>query len=89
MNRAGSSLGKSLLDSLSSLGASICAAFASPAFDASTPPDAEEEVDTDIIGCMRGSLPVSGNPGCRYSEDMPGYLTSNGYGSLEIGAADD
>ncbi len=29
------------------------------------------------------------NPTNRYSERAPGYMTGNGLGSLEIGAADD
>lgn len=28
-------------------------------------------------------------PGSRFGQDAPGYLTRNGLGSLEIGAADD
>ncbi len=32
---------------------------------------------------------VTGNPSSRYADDAPGYLTENGLGSLEIGAADD
>lgn len=32
---------------------------------------------------------VTGNPASRYGDDAPGYLTGNGLGSLEIGAADD
>lgn len=32
---------------------------------------------------------VTQNPASRYGHEAPGYLTSNGLGSLEIGAADD
>lgn len=43
----------------------------------------------DFEGWLRNDPMVTGNPASRYGDDSPGYLTSNGLGSLEIGAADD
>ena len=32
---------------------------------------------------------VTKNPASRYGDRTPGYITGNGLGSMEIGAADD
>ena len=45
--------------------------------------------DPDFEGWLHNDPMVTGNPASRYSDDAPGYLTGNGLGSLEIGAADD
>ncbi len=57
-----------------------------------------EDVDTregggslgpDFNGWLHNDPMITGNPADRYGDDAPGYLTGNGLGSLEIGAADD
>ncbi|MFN7779860.1 MAG: hypothetical protein ACK5RK_13465 [Betaproteobacteria bacterium] len=51
--------------------------------------DAQSSVDADLEREPRSDRCVSGSHVRRYVDDSPGYLTSNGRGSLEIGAADD
>jgi hypothetical protein len=46
-------------------------------------------VDPDFDGWVHNDPMITGNPASRYGDDAPGYLTGNGLGSLEIGAADD
>lgn len=49
----------------------------------------ESLADQDFQGWLRSDPKITGNPASRYGDDSPGRLTSNGLGSLEIGAADD
>lgn len=49
----------------------------------------EASIDPAFQGWLRSDPMVTGNPASRYGDDSPGRLTSNGLGSLEIGAADD
>lgn len=51
--------------------------------------DAQSSVDADLELEPRSDRCVSGSHVRRCVDDSPGYLTSNGRGSLEIGAADD
>lgn len=51
--------------------------------------NAQSSVDADLERGPRSDRCVSGSHVRRYVDDSPGYLTSNGRGSLEIGAADD
>ena len=44
--------------------------------------------DPDFDRWLHNDPMVTGNPASRYGDDAPGYLTGNGLGSLEIGAAD-
>lgn len=46
-------------------------------------------VDPDFEGWLHGDPSVTKNPASRYGERTPGYITGNGLGSMEIGAADD
>ncbi len=46
-------------------------------------------IDPEFEGWVNNDPMVIGNPASRYGDDAPGYLTGNGLGSLEIGAADD
>jgi len=50
---------------------------------------ADRGIDPDFEGWLHNDPMVTGNPTSRYGDDAPGYLTGNGLGSLEIGAADD
>ena len=47
------------------------------------------EQSTDFILETRLQTMFANNPASQYIHGAPGYLTSNGLGSLEIGAADD
>ena len=51
--------------------------------------DANSLTAPDLDGWLRGDPAVTKNPASRYGDRAPGYITSNGLGSLEIGAADD
>lgn len=51
--------------------------------------EATSSVNSEFEGWLRNDPMVTENPASRYSDDAPGYLTRNGLGSLEVGAADD
>ncbi len=71
------------------LGEGLCSFVASPQVEE---PDLGEPVrasDPDFERWLHNDPMVTGNPASRYGDDAPGYLTGNGLGSLEIGAADD
>lgn len=58
----------------------------------STPLDVEEaekHIDPDFKRWVANDPMVTENPASRYWEGQPGYLTRNGYGSLEVGASQD
>jgi len=46
-------------------------------------------IDPDFDGWLHGDPSVTKNPTSRYGDRTPGYITGNGLGSMEIGAADD
>lgn len=74
---------------VSALGVSLRAAFSSPIVDESIVADAERTIDPDFEGWLHGDPMVTKNPAGRYGDRTPGYITGNGLGSMEIGAADD
>lgn len=77
-----------VLDSLSSLWAQLRASMVQPIFGDAA--DARNQhIDPDFERWLHGDPMVTRNPASRYSERSPGYITGNGLGSLEIGAADD
>lgn len=83
-----SALKSTLLDSLSSLRAQLHAAVQQPIVN--TELDAHAlNIAPDFKGWLHGDPSVAKNPANRYGERSPGYMTGNGLGSLEIGAADD
>lgn len=49
----------------------------------------EQHVDPDFERWLRSDPMVTGNAASRYGSHAPGYLTRNGRGSLEVGAAED
>ena len=51
--------------------------------------EVERFIDPDFNGWLHGDPAVTKNPASRYGDRRPGYITGNGLGSLEIGAADD
>ena len=71
------------------LGHACRAASLFPIVDKSAVSDAEDQIDPDFEGWLHNDPMVTGNPASRYGDDAPGYVTGNGLGSLEIGAADD
>ncbi len=50
---------------------------------------AEQQADSVRYAEVGNELIRRRAPGSRFGQDAPGYLTLNGLGSLEIGAADD
>lgn len=50
---------------------------------------ADQDLDPDFLGWLRNDPMVTENPANRYGRGARGYVTGNGRGSLEIGAADD
>jgi hypothetical protein len=89
MNEDRKSLLESLTGWIAALGVSLRASFSLPIFDESIVADAERQIDPDFKRWVHNDPMVTGNSASRYGDDAPGYLTSNGLGSLEIGAADD
>lgn len=75
-------------DWLSGLGLALRAALSTPLESGPADPG-ERTVDPDFHGWLHGDPMVTGDPASRYHHGSPGYLTRNGLGSLEIGAADD
>lgn len=75
-------------DLLASVGAQVRSAFAVgiPEEDAR---EAKRLIDPDFDGWLQGDPSVTKNPASRYGDKNPGYVTGNGLGSMEIGAADD
>jgi len=84
---------KSLRDSLTafvaSLGAQVRAALAIGVRQTPAELGEEQSADPDFEGWLRNDPMVTGSSASRYRSQGPGYLTSNGRGSLEIGAAED
>lgn len=78
-----------LVDSLANLWAMLRAALPT----AADPDDASAEtsrgIHRDFEGWLHGDPSVTKNPSSRYGDRTPGYITGNGLGSMEIGAADD
>ncbi len=78
-----------LTDWLANLAITIRAALSMPLLSDDERAEADRRIDPDFIGWVHNDPMVTGNSASRYGDDAPGYLTSNGLGSLEIGAADD
>jgi hypothetical protein len=88
MSYGSRSLFASLGDWLGGLGVALRAALSTPLESGLADPG-EKTVDPDFDGWLGGDPMVTGDPASRYHHGSPGYLTRNGLGSLEIGAADD
>lgn len=71
------------------LRAGLRSAFTLPTVEEDATGVPVEAADPDFKGWLHNDPMVTGNPASRYGDDAPGYLTGNGLGSLEIGAADD
>jgi hypothetical protein len=83
------SLPQYLTDWSANLATTIRAALSMPLLSDDERAEADRRIDPDFIGWVHNDPMVTGNSASRYGDDAPGYLTSNGLGSLEIGAADD
>lgn len=83
-------LEQSVADWVVGLWTQLRAAFsATSAIEDRRDADVRASVDPEFHRWLRSDPMVTGNPASRYGDDSAGYLTSNGLGSLEIGAADD
>lgn len=78
-----------LTDWFANLVITIRAALSTPLLSDDERAEADRRIDPDFIGWVHNDPMVTGNSASRYGDDAPGYLTSNGLGSLEIGATDD
>jgi len=82
-------LQQSLGDLFSALRVQLCAALSVAPDSGSRGEESDPGIDPDFEGWIRNDPMVTGNPASRYRSQPPGYLTSNGRRSLEIGAAED
>lgn len=77
----------SILNSISSLWAQLRTALIMPIVDKAV--DAHDQtIDPDFKEWLSGHPSMNMNLADHYAEDSPGYITSNGRGSLEVGARD-
>ena len=83
------SLREYLTDWSANLATTLRAALSMPLVSDDERAEADRRIDPDFIRWVHNDPMVTGNSASRYGDDAPGYLTSNGLGSLEIGAADD
>jgi hypothetical protein len=80
------SIHESLLDWVVMRWAEIRAALAVPMETNEPDLEASSRINPDFKKWVSGDPMVTDNPASRYGDQAPGYLTRNGYGSLEIGA---
>jgi len=83
------SLRESLSEFLGSLGMQLRGFLSTGMVQDDCAQKPEGDVDPDFDGWLRGDPSVTKNPASRYGDRTPGYITGNGLGSMEIGAADD
>ncbi len=83
------SLREYLTDSFANLAITIRAALSTPLVPDGGSAETNCGIDPDFKGWLHGDPMVTKNPASRYCDRAPGYITGNGLGSLEIGAADD
>ena len=84
---------KSLLDAATEwfaiLSGYLRSVFSLPTVEERGAVDPMQTTDPDFDGWLHGDPMVTNNPASRYGDRSPGYITGNGLGSMEIGAADD
>ena len=83
------SLREYLTDWFTNQAITIRAALSMPLLSDDERAEADRRIDPDFDGWLPGNPMVTKNPASRYCDRAPGFMTSNGLGSLEIGAADD
>ncbi len=82
-------LRESLINFLQALGVQVRATLSVGIAEDDTARGGECPVDPDFDGSLHNDPMVTKNPASRYGDRTPGYITGNGLGSMEIGAADD
>jgi len=82
-------LRQSLTSFLGSLGTQLRAALSTGLGGDDSDRRTESLVDPEFEAWLHGDPAVRKNPASRYGDRTPGYITGNGLGSMEIGAADD
>lgn len=76
-------------DWIAVLGAGLRVALSTPAYKHDELQQRDPSIDPDFDGWLHGDPLVTKNPASRYGDRTPGFVTGNGLGSMEIGAADD
>ena len=89
MNNEVNPLRNSLIDFFGSLGVQLRTALSVDVSEDQNSRGSTTLVDPDFEGWLHGDPSVTKNPASRYGDRTPGYITGNGLGSMEIGAADD
>ena len=89
MNDDQKSLRECLSDFFGTLGVQFRAALFTGVSEDDCPRKAEGSVDPEFEGWLQNDPMFTGNAASRYRSQPPGYFTSNGRGSVEIGAAED
>ena len=79
----------SLKDWFATLWFSLRAGLSTPFVTRDVAMERDRGIDPDFEGWLHGDPMVTSNPASRYGDRTPGYITGNGLGSMEIGAADD
>lgn len=82
-------LSESLKDLFATLWLAIRAGLSIPLGMKDGPTGGDQGTDPDFNGWLHGDPMVTKNSASRYGDRTPGYITGNGLGSMEIGAADD
>jgi len=79
----------SLKDWFATLSFALRAGLSTPLVTKDVAMERDRGIDPDFEGWLHGDPMVTKNPASRYGDRTPGYITGNGLGSMEIGAADD
>lgn len=79
----------SLVNWLASVLGTLRAGLSVPISTSHDPDIGTPTTDSDFDRWLHNDPMATGDSASRYGDDAPGYLTGNGLGSLEIGAADD
>ncbi|MBE0623506.1 MAG: hypothetical protein IH606_01715 [Burkholderiales bacterium] len=80
---------ESMKNWFATLWVALCAGLSTPLVTKDVAIEGDRGVDPDFEGWLHGDPMVTKNPASRYGDRTPGYITDNGLGSMEIGAADD
>lgn len=89
MDTSSRSIWAALIEFLANLRVQVRAALAVGIDRERAGSEREQHVDPDFEGWLRSDPMVTGDAASRYHSRAPGYLTRNGRGSLEVGAAED
>ena len=89
MDTSSRSIWAALIEFVANLRVQVRAALAVGIDQEPAGSEREQHVDPDFEGWLRSDPMVTGDAASRYHSRAPGYLTRNGRGSLEVGAAED